>query len=149
MQDLEKMMWHNTAWRYNHRNGLELESFHGLDRDIELFNMAQRIAAWTVKEQLVAKLPPAATGAELLAAIATRRKTAHKFILEHPENYCVCNGCGGVLRLPVKNICKTCHSYRFDYSRAGVMAAADLLGARPIASGCPIIPRLAADSNLT
>lgn len=83
------------------------------------------------------------TGAQILEAVSQRRKAMASEIHEHPENFCVCEGCSTILRLPLPKveICPHCHSYRFDYSSEAIRAMAAIGGAKVLATSCAVLPR--------
>jgi hypothetical protein len=92
-------------------------------------------------------VPPPATGAELQKTIAQRRELVAEGIRQNPELFCVCEICNGIMRLPIKDVCRSCKGYRFDYSREGVLAMVEISGAKALATGCPVLPRFAARLN--
>jgi len=57
-----------------------------------------------------------------------RARKAQK-ILEHPENYKVCEGCDSIVTARVAT-CPNCHGYRFESAPQAVIAQAKLLAAR-------------------
>jgi len=57
-------------------------------------------------------------------------------ILEKPDLYKVCEGCGSILKREA-NTCPNCHGYRFDPDPERVAAQAGLLGSRPQTSVGP------------
>jgi formate-dependent nitrite reductase cytochrome c552 subunit len=51
-------------------------------------------------------------------------------IVDHPEHYMVCEGCGSILDIRTV-LCGQCHAYRFDTSNEAVTVQALLLASRP------------------
>jgi hypothetical protein len=88
------------------------------------------------------------SGEQISIAIAERRKNTADEVRKNPERYCVCEGCSSLLvRDKIKRDCPVCKAYRFDESREAVLAAADVVGAKPFADTCAFIPRFAAHAN--
>ena len=61
-----------------------------------------------------------------------RQKQAAK-ILEQPDDYKVCEGCGSIVTIRTSR-CPSCHAYLFDESSDRVVAQAKLLAARQASS---------------
>lgn len=57
-----------------------------------------------------------------------RQKQAAK-IIEKPEDYKVCDGCGSIVTSRTSQ-CPSCHAYRFDDATARVLAQAEILAKR-------------------
>ncbi len=57
-----------------------------------------------------------------------RIKQAEK-IIEQPEDYKVCEGCGSIVTARTAS-CPSCHAYNFDEKAAGVIKQAKLLAKR-------------------
>lgn len=62
----------------------------------------------------------------------TRQKQAAK-IMEQPEDYKVCEGCGSIVTARTSH-CPSCHAYRFDDTSARVLSQATLLAQRQASS---------------
>lgn len=62
----------------------------------------------------------------------TRQKQAAK-IMEQPEDYKVCEGCGSIVTARTSQ-CPSCHAYRFDDTSARVLSQATLLAQRQASS---------------
>ena len=61
-----------------------------------------------------------------------RQKQAAR-ILEQPDDYKVCEGCGSIVTIRTSH-CPSCHAYLFDESSDRVAAQAKLLAARQASS---------------
>jgi len=57
------------------------------------------------------------------------RLEAARQIIEKPQDFKICEGCGSIL---VRNVelCTNCHAYRFNHDEADIISRAQLLGAR-------------------
>lgn len=80
------------------------------------------------------------SGTEVQTIITARRKQRGLDVLASPGQFKVCEGCSSLCYLS-HNKCPFCHAYRFDEGREAVEAMARLLGDRPLAVGCAILPR--------
>jgi ribosomal protein L37AE/L43A len=58
----------------------------------------------------------------------SRKKQAAK-IMERPEEYKVCEGCGSIVTARTQQ-CPSCHAYRFDGAASRVLSQAALLAKR-------------------
>jgi hypothetical protein len=91
------------------------------------------------------------TGKEQLALIAEQRSSRAKEILANPRAFKVCEGCSSLFydRPDREGKCIFCHAYRFDKDVNRIIELARLLGDRPIAFCCPVLPRSVTPKGLT
>jgi hypothetical protein len=85
------------------------------------------------------------TGPQILDLIGQRRKAICDMVVKNPEQFCVCEGCSAILKLPTGRECHFCKAYRFDETRERVLAVVAESGARAISLGCPVLPRYVAE----
>lgn len=64
----------------------------------------------------------------------TSRQQQAAPILANPADYAVCEGCGSIVRVPVRRGCPACNAYQFDASADRVLAQAKLLSGREAGS---------------
>src|SRR5690606_5377130 len=91
----------------------------------------------------------AMTGAELLEKIAAQRKERCQRILADPSTAVICEGCSSLLWAKDLVLCPFCKTYRFDADLGRILEMARLLGERPIAFGCAVLPRNTGPTGLS
>lgn len=72
--------------------------------------------------------------------IAERRRELGRKIADAPGKFKICNGCES-LNCATNTFCPFCNSYGFESDSEAVVAMARLLGTRPLAVGCSVLPR--------
>lgn len=80
------------------------------------------------------------TGKDLLRLIARQRRKRCRMILEAPERFKICFGCQS-LCFETNAFCPFCNGYGFETDRETVVEMARLLGERPLAAECAVLPR--------
>jgi hypothetical protein len=80
------------------------------------------------------------SGKELLERIARDRAERSRLILAKPTEFKICNCCQSILF--TSNVyCPFCKGYGFEFDQDKIVAMARLLGDRPLALGCAVLPR--------
>jgi hypothetical protein len=85
---------------------------------------------------------------DLLDRIANQRKERCHAVLLEPEKYKICNGCQSLL-FAQTIFCPFCNSYGFEHDPEAIRGMASLLGNRPLAVSCPVLPRETTPRALT
>ena len=83
-----------------------------------------------------------------LEQIAERRRKIGRKIADAPGKFKICNGCES-LNCATNTFCPFCNSYGFESDCEEVVAMAELLGTRPLAFGCAVLPRATTMKALT
>jgi hypothetical protein len=83
-----------------------------------------------------------------LDQIGERRREIGEQIANAPDRFKICNGCQS-LNCATNTFCPFCNSYGFESNCEEVVAMARLLGRRPLAIGCAVLPRATTIKALT
>lgn len=81
------------------------------------------------------------SGAQLQLIIARQRAQRLLHVFVEPQRYMVCEGCSSLLFRSHAGSCPFCKAYRFDETCDGVLRIAEQVRGRPLAIGCPLLPR--------
>jgi hypothetical protein len=76
-----------------------------------------------------------------LEQIAKRRRKIGKCVLEAPGKFKICHGCQS-LTVATNTFCPFCRGYGFESNPQAVVMMARVLGDRPLATGCAVLPRI-------
>jgi hypothetical protein len=80
---------------------------------------------------------------ETTSRLAERRREKVALVLANPENFMVCEGCGGLSHrvTPAVGRCRICGAYRWDTSPERVLSHVNQAAERDIGLTMPYLPR--------